>query len=658
MKYASAFIFVFLLLSSGAHAQFLFGDKGPSFYKNGSPVSSVVCGETITFDVPGVRFNNDGQRKIWLYQYRTNLGGGFDNLVKTFDGPYDLPMSEYETRCGFDEGLFHNYIYEAVKSEDGYKQGNTVIGYTPFSIGTSNEIKSSVVEKREDGIFLMKVSRNDPVISSGYFYADAAIENFLKKYTDEMDVIVLVPTNSLLNSVNTSSLCDCSWRWRYPALGIGEFPLIRVEPYNGPGRFFHVVQVPGLNEFAKGNKSLGETLWLLSHEIAHGWSSYYEDSQGMLDEFRAHWSKTFAHNNSIMGRGYGAVDLGNGIFDAKPSPVEDRVFNDFDLYNMGLSSASQVLDSFSVIDPILVTKDQNPYFGTFSGEKRVIKMSSLINSIGTRNPLRNFSEFNQTKNLRITFLVVQGPTGTESEVQGVQGKVGELWSNFTGKWNLATRNLSSVSVFSPLPKVSQKKTESFFVFLKNAIFSKAFSASSGDNSDLKEIISNIDQSLSGQHNDDIKQRDIDVSRVNFDGDDRLRTVEASQPNTSLAPLNTTRPATTVLTQNTSQISGLSLGELEKRLSVLLKSLERTSGRILCEVPSITIFRRQENVEVTKLQKFLSQFTTIYPEQSLIGYFGPATERAVRRFQEIFGLSTENGTVGEATRAKMRFLCSG
>lgn len=70
-----------------------------------------------------------------------------------------------------------------------------------------------------------------------------------------------------------------------------------------------------------------------------------------------------------------------------------------------------------------------------------------------------------------------------------------------------------------------------------------------------------------------------------------------------------------------------------------------------------------NGEVTKLQQFLAQDSSIYPEARVTGYYGPATTRAVQRWQKANGLvssgdpdSTGYGYVGPKTRAAM--ACTG
>lgn len=56
-------------------------------------------------------------------------------------------------------------------------------------------------------------------------------------------------------------------------------------------------------------------------------------------------------------------------------------------------------------------------------------------------------------------------------------------------------------------------------------------------------------------------------------------------------------------------------------------------------------------EVKTLQQLLSRDTAIYPEGLATGLFGPATQRAVKRFQEKYGIS-QLGIVGPQTRAKL------
>ena len=61
-----------------------------------------------------------------------------------------------------------------------------------------------------------------------------------------------------------------------------------------------------------------------------------------------------------------------------------------------------------------------------------------------------------------------------------------------------------------------------------------------------------------------------------------------------------------------------------------------------------------DAEVFNLQKVLSLDPNIYPEGKITGYFGKATEAAVKRFQQKYGIRV-TGEVGPQTRAKLNEL---
>ncbi len=62
-------------------------------------------------------------------------------------------------------------------------------------------------------------------------------------------------------------------------------------------------------------------------------------------------------------------------------------------------------------------------------------------------------------------------------------------------------------------------------------------------------------------------------------------------------------------------------------------------------------------DVSALQEMLAKDSDVFPEGSVTGVFGPATERAVKRFQEKFGVSSSStGFVGPKTREFMRGRC--
>ena len=75
--------------------------------------------------------------------------------------------------------------------------------------------------------------------------------------------------------------------------------------------------------------------------------------------------------------------------------------------------------------------------------------------------------------------------------------------------------------------------------------------------------------------------------------------------------------------------------------------------------SVYLAKGSRHKEVTALQQFLAQGKTLYPEGSVTGYFGPATDAALKRFQVRYGIASPSdegyGLVGPKTRAKLNSL---
>lgn len=76
-----------------------------------------------------------------------------------------------------------------------------------------------------------------------------------------------------------------------------------------------------------------------------------------------------------------------------------------------------------------------------------------------------------------------------------------------------------------------------------------------------------------------------------------------------------------------------------------------------------LVKGSENSDVIRLQQLLASDKEIYPLGKITGYFGPATEQAVKNFQLKYGViknATESGAgrVGPATRAKLAEVFGG
>ncbi len=81
------------------------------------------------------------------------------------------------------------------------------------------------------------------------------------------------------------------------------------------------------------------------------------------------------------------------------------------------------------------------------------------------------------------------------------------------------------------------------------------------------------------------------------------------------------------------------------------------GRSIAEEVGVVSQRSRRGASsdaVRRAQEFLRMFPDIYPEGQATGFFGPATENAVRRFQQVGGL-TETGEIDARTQELMNSL---
>jgi peptidoglycan hydrolase-like protein with peptidoglycan-binding domain len=118
-------------------------------------------------------------------------------------------------------------------------------------------------------------------------------------------------------------------------------------------------------------------------------------------------------------------------------------------------------------------------------------------------------------------------------------------------------------------------------------------------------------------------------------------------------------------------SGTSSAALEDQLQSLLALLANLQAQATKQgVPAPgatvapplftkTLYLGVSGSDVKRLQEFLAEDPAIYPEGKVTGYFGALTLKAVKRFQEKYGIATPGdpgyGRVGPLTRAKLNSL---
>ncbi len=107
---------------------------------------------------------------------------------------------------------------------------------------------------------------------------------------------------------------------------------------------------------------------------------------------------------------------------------------------------------------------------------------------------------------------------------------------------------------------------------------------------------------------------------------------------------------------TPQSSNQNLLAIIEQLKNQIKELQDQLAKLTSEVAAVKeevkitkeLYRGVSSDEVKKVQKFLKQFSEIYPEGLVTGYYGPLTEKAVKKFQEREGLAA-TGKIDETTR---------
>lgn len=116
---------------------------------------------------------------------------------------------------------------------------------------------------------------------------------------------------------------------------------------------------------------------------------------------------------------------------------------------------------------------------------------------------------------------------------------------------------------------------------------------------------------------------------------------------------------TLMAPATSRAQETSLANQIAALLQQVQSLQAQLAALQGELENIIQLTRTLSLgisgdDITELQKLLAEDPDLYPEGLVTGYFGPLTERAVRRLQERFGID-QVGIVGPITRSTLNKL---
>ncbi|MBI3627854.1 MAG: peptidoglycan-binding protein [Candidatus Sungbacteria bacterium] len=126
------------------------------------------------------------------------------------------------------------------------------------------------------------------------------------------------------------------------------------------------------------------------------------------------------------------------------------------------------------------------------------------------------------------------------------------------------------------------------------------------------------------------------------------------------PLKSKTIVLTILPPGSSPSSAVSSTTSQASGAAGAGTASQGSIKVVHTIPfTLYLSKGSSNKQVTALQQLLRQDPTLYPEKTVSGYYGPATQAAVIRFQARYGIAkkgdTGYGSVGVKTRAKLNGL---
>jgi hypothetical protein len=96
----------------------MYSGLGQEFFNaQGQVITSILCGQPYTLDIPG---HPPGQ--VWLRQFK--------NQQPQYEGPFTIPMAPYTSNCKTEVGVYHNDFFEL--AADGTR--GAYIGSVQFSV--------------------------------------------------------------------------------------------------------------------------------------------------------------------------------------------------------------------------------------------------------------------------------------------------------------------------------------------------------------------------------------------------------------------------------------------------------------------------------------------------------------------------------------------
>jgi uncharacterized protein (TIGR03437 family) len=300
----------------------------------------------------------------------------------------------------------------------GRSSGSTTL--TDFLTDPSGEYSSTIAERFTD------IREVDMA---------SAAQKFYETHEDAYDYLVVFnrDTPAATGAVAYESTV------RNNATGFGDYSIDVGLEFGSPSRLQAVMNMGPLSQYptsptdlVKGRnptatRGTGDTpTTILAHEAGHRFLAYAsipdpDDPKGfpMLGNQNAHWRFSFNSDASLL--------EGNRIKDNGPSATPRFLttgavehYSDLDQYLMGFRGADEVAPTFWVTGVPLTYVSRLPQVGaTFSGNRRDVGVSELIQVLGRRTPDPTVSQ----RRFRFAFILIT-PDGVDplpEEVQKLEG---------------------------------------------------------------------------------------------------------------------------------------------------------------------------------------------------------------------------------------------
>lgn len=301
-----------------------------------------------------------------------------------------------------DEQLLHIIYKDGSFKELVYDFDSTV-----FFVVNKNDYPLPIINKNIIGVDIYHTNYVVQFINKKHNYKknDQSIKSYFD-YVGDKDFLVIkyLSHSGLWGGASYGAISN-------DVLGIGETVFDNSSLYYSKGKLKGIISLaPGTYDF-----------YSMNHELNHHWNANSGLESLDLHGYGGHWDKIAKPSSA-----FGGFSNYNGVFtnirnkseneyyatehilsNGKFYHNEDLIFNDLELYFMGLLQTSEVESFNTLINPIFLRNETNStndtMFCVYNADGlRKLSIDDIINTIGEREP--NFN--NSQKHFELGFIVI------------------------------------------------------------------------------------------------------------------------------------------------------------------------------------------------------------------------------------------------------------